>query len=165
MFNLNPLDLPGAAWQHGLMLLVAGVLGFLIGYSSRQRETQQLGEELAGAGPDADPLRRRATPSANFDADGDETAVLIRVAARADQLNFDRIGRATAAQADDLKAIVGVGPFLEKKLNAVGIYTFRQVANLTPEDVEQVNTLIEFFPGRIARDNWVGQAAERLKPN
>ncbi len=89
-----------------------------------------------------------------------EAAVLNRIAARADELNFDRIGRATAAEADDLKDIVGVGPFLERKLHSLGIYTFRQVANFTKEDIDKVNEIIEFFPGRIERDNWVEQSRQ-----
>ena len=89
-----------------------------------------------------------------------EEAVLNRIAARANEINFDRIGLATAAEADDLKDIVGVGPFLERKLHSLGIYTFRQVANFTKEDVDQVNSIIEFFPGRIERDNWVDQSKD-----
>ena len=87
-----------------------------------------------------------------------EAAVLSRIAARAHEVNFDRIGRASAAEADDLKDIIGIGPFLERKLNAIGIYTYRQVANFTKEDSETVNRIIEFFPGRIERDNWVDQS-------
>lgn len=91
-------------------------------------------------------------------AQGSEAAVLSRIALRASELNFDRIGRATAADADDLKDIVGIGPFLERKLHSLGIYTFRQVANFAKEDIDKVNEIIEFFPGRIERDNWVGQS-------
>lgn len=91
-------------------------------------------------------------------AGNSEDAVLNRIAARASEINFDRIGRATAADADDLKDIVGVGPFLERKLHSLGIYTFRQVANFTKEDIDKVNEIIEFFPGRIERDNWVSQS-------
>lgn len=87
-----------------------------------------------------------------------EAAVLSRIASRSSELNFDRIGRATAAEADDLKDIVGIGPFLERKLHSLGIFTFRQVSNFTKEDISKVNEIIEFFPGRIDRDNWVGQA-------
>ncbi|RYF73449.1 MAG: hypothetical protein EOO39_10405 [Cytophagaceae bacterium] len=87
-----------------------------------------------------------------------EDAVLNRIASRASEINFDRIGRATAAEADDLKDIVGVGPFLERKLHSLGIYTFRQVGNFTKEDIDKVNEIIEFFPGRIERDNWVSQS-------
>ncbi len=87
-----------------------------------------------------------------------EDAVLNRIASRASEINFDRIGRATAAEADDLKDIVGIGPFLERKLHSLGIYTFRQVSNFTKEDINKVNEIIEFFPGRIERDNWVSQS-------
>ncbi|GAB3990506.1 hypothetical protein GCM10028807_17820 [Spirosoma daeguense] len=89
-----------------------------------------------------------------------EAAVLNRIASRASEINFDRIGRAVATEADDLKDIVGIGPFLERKLHSLGIYTFRQVGNFTKEDIDKVNEIIEFFPGRIERDNWVEQAKD-----
>ncbi|MFL2957167.1 MAG: putative Ig domain-containing protein [Candidatus Thalassarchaeaceae archaeon] len=59
---------------------------------------------------------------------------------------------------DNLQEIKGVGPFIEEKLNALGIYTFRQIANMNFEIEEQVNVAIEFFPGRIRRDEWAKQA-------
>ena len=59
---------------------------------------------------------------------------------------------------DDLQRIKGVGPFIEDKLNALGIYTFEQVGNMTSEIEEQVNIAIEFFSGRIKRDKWANQA-------
>ena len=91
-------------------------------------------------------------------AQSSEAAVLSRIASRAGELNFNRIGRAVASDADDLKDIVGVGPFLERKLHSLGIYTFRQISNFAKEDIDKVNEIIEFFPGRIERDNWVGQS-------
>ena len=59
---------------------------------------------------------------------------------------------------DNLQDIKGVGPFIEEKLNALGIYTFKQIANMNFEIEEQVNVAIEFFPGRIRRDEWAKQA-------
>jgi large subunit ribosomal protein L21 len=64
--------------------------------------------------------------------------------------------------ADDLKKISGVGPVLEKKLNALGITTFAQVAAFTPEDIAKVDDALS-FKGRIERDNWLEQAAEFAK--
>jgi predicted flap endonuclease-1-like 5' DNA nuclease len=61
---------------------------------------------------------------------------------------------------DDLTRIKGIGPFIEKRLNMLGIYTFRQISEFTPETVEHISKAIEFFPKRIVRDNWVGQAKE-----
>ena len=64
---------------------------------------------------------------------------------------------------DDLKVIKGIGPFIAEKLNALGIYTFDQVGNMTPKIEEQVNQAIEFFSGRIKRDEWAKQAKELAK--
>ncbi|MEK9730613.1 MAG: putative Ig domain-containing protein, partial [Candidatus Poseidoniales archaeon] len=66
---------------------------------------------------------------------------------------------------NDLQAIKGVGPFIEEKLNALGIYTWRQVANMNAKLEEQVNQAIEFFPGRVKRDQWVAQAKILLGEN
>jgi predicted flap endonuclease-1-like 5' DNA nuclease len=64
----------------------------------------------------------------------------------------------TEDEKDDLTVIKGIGPFIEKRLNMVGIYTLRQISELTPETIEHVTKAIEFFPNRMVRDNWVGQA-------
>jgi predicted flap endonuclease-1-like 5' DNA nuclease len=65
----------------------------------------------------------------------------------------------TEKQKDNLKMISGIGPVLEQKLNALGIYTFRQISEFTPQAIEHVTSSIKFFPDRIGRDNWIGQAA------
>ena len=61
---------------------------------------------------------------------------------------------------DDLKVIKGIGPGIEAKLNKAGIFSFRQISELTEESIERVSSVIEFFPGRIARDRWVEQASK-----
>ena len=58
---------------------------------------------------------------------------------------------------DDLKKITGVGPVLEKKLNALGITRFDQVAGFSDEDIAKVDDALN-FKGRILRDDWIGQA-------
>lgn len=77
-------------------------------------------------------------------------------------LNFDSFGKAEAKDKDDLKKISGVGPFIEKKLNSIGIYTFDQISRFSEDDIDTVTALIQFFPGRILRDDWKGQA-QKLK--
>ena len=69
---------------------------------------------------------------------------------------------ARASGADDLKQIKGVGPKLEKSLNALGIYHFDQVATLRKKEVEWVDTNMG-FKGRIERDGWIAQATEFMK--
>lgn len=108
--------------------------------------------------PLIDPVITPLMPIVPLAYGSSEAAVLQRIAARANELNFARIGVASATEADDLKDIVGIGPFLERKLHSLGIYTFRQVAHFIKEDIDKVNEIIEFFPGRIERDNWVDQS-------
>lgn len=69
-----------------------------------------------------------------------------------------QIPQATPAERDDLKQVNGIGPFIEEKLNDLGIYTFEQISQLDEELIETLTNAIEFFPGRIDRDDWVGQA-------
>ncbi|MFN7116508.1 MAG: helix-hairpin-helix domain-containing protein [Saprospiraceae bacterium] len=63
-------------------------------------------------------------------------------------------------QRDDLTRIEGIGPFLEKQLNDIGIYRFEQIAKWDGSDIHQVTQQIRYFPGRIERENWVGQAVQ-----
>lgn len=65
---------------------------------------------------------------------------------------------APAGAPDDLTAIRGVGPKIKSTLNALGIYHFRQIAALTPDEVRWLAGELGAFPGRIARENWIGQA-------
>lgn len=64
---------------------------------------------------------------------------------------------APEGEKDDLKRISGVGPVLEETLNDLGIYHFHQIAKFTDADIEAVENETN-FPGRIGRDDWIGQA-------
>ena len=85
---------------------------------------------------------------------------LARIAEKKDSIDFSTLGNAREEDKDDLKSIKGIGPFLEEKLNALGIYTYEQISKMTPELEDKVNEAIEFFPGRIKRDEWVKQAKD-----
>jgi predicted flap endonuclease-1-like 5' DNA nuclease len=65
-----------------------------------------------------------------------------------------------ADEKDDLQIINGIGPGIEKKLNTLGIYSFRQISELTEESIKKLTESIKFFPGRIDRDRWVEQASK-----
>lgn len=71
--------------------------------------------------------------------------------------------RARPAQPDDLKAISGVGPKLEKTLNGFGIWTHAQIAALTEAEIAWLDGHLR-LGGRIGRDDWTGQAG-RLAGN
>jgi branched-chain amino acid transport system ATP-binding protein len=63
---------------------------------------------------------------------------------------------------DDLLIIKGIGPVNLRKLNAHGITTFAQVAAWKKADIAAVEKYLE-FDGRIAREDWIGQAKQFAK--
>jgi predicted flap endonuclease-1-like 5' DNA nuclease len=63
---------------------------------------------------------------------------------------------------EDLTIIKGIGPFIQEKLNELGIYTIEQISDFTIDTVIKVTEAIEYFPGRIQRDFWVEQANQIL---
>jgi len=63
---------------------------------------------------------------------------------------------------DDLKMIAGIGPVLEKALNAQGITTFAQIAALKKRQVAELEEKMK-FPGRVERDEWIKQAKALAK--
>jgi ABC transporter len=68
----------------------------------------------------------------------------------------------TAASADNLLLIKGIGPVNNTKLLAHGIASFAQIAAWKKSDVVSVEKYLE-FDGRIAREDWIGQAARLAK--
>ena len=54
--------------------------------------------------------------------------------------------------------IHGIGPYIEERLNEIGIYDFEQISRLSIQDIRVLTDLIDFFPGRIEQDNWMAQA-------
>ena len=64
---------------------------------------------------------------------------------------------APKGEPDDLKKISGVGPVIEKKLHALGITQYEQVAAFTADDIANVDDALA-FKGRIERDDWLAQS-------
>jgi predicted flap endonuclease-1-like 5' DNA nuclease len=86
-----------------------------------------------------------------------------RIMERKVHIYYNRIGIGHKDIADDLTKISGIGGWIMEKLNALDIYTFRQIGNFTDEDVQLVTDAIEYFPGRIERDEWILQARELVR--
>ncbi len=57
----------------------------------------------------------------------------------------------------DLQKVRGIGPAIAKKLRALGIEDLGQIAKLDDEGIDALDQELS-FPGRIRRDDWVGQA-------
>ena len=62
---------------------------------------------------------------------------------------------------DALTEINGIGPVIEGKLKALGVTTFKQIAELSAEDVERIDAQLN-FKGRIEREEWISQAKAKL---
>jgi predicted flap endonuclease-1-like 5' DNA nuclease len=60
---------------------------------------------------------------------------------------------------DNLQTLKGVGPKLAAQLNANGITRFDQLAALSSNEVEILDSRLGAFRGRVARDRLVEQAA------
>jgi len=127
---------------------------------------EQVIEEL-DAEPDrahgpADSASMMAGPLSETVAHSDDDGEIVKVergASKAEQ--YDRISNALRAPRgggpDQLTLIKGIGPVNEKKLNEHGIYHFDQIAAWTQADVKAAEAYLE-FDGRIAREDWIGQA-------
>lgn len=70
---------------------------------------------------------------------------------------FEEIGIVSESDRDDLKRIKGIGKVYEGRLNEIGIFTFAQISKLQGKGIEAIEALTG-FPGRIQREDWVGQA-------
>ncbi|MBC7892029.1 MAG: hypothetical protein H7Y12_07460 [Sphingobacteriaceae bacterium] len=149
MFDLNPLNNPNATWQHWLLAIVAGLIGFVIGYISRKREAEALEPQLARLETEVEEcLSSKAVAS---------TSAQVRVAplpvppppapvVLPEPEPMPGVGFITpspmvlpvATPADDLKIVEGIGPKIEELLNNEGILTFEQLAVTSPEHLTQI---------------------------
>jgi len=68
----------------------------------------------------------------------------------------------TPGHRDDLTLIDGIGATLQKKLNDLGITSFKQIAELTEQDIDNINQQLA-FKGRIEREGWVAQAQKLVE--
>ncbi len=79
------------------------------------------------------------------------------------RLLIEKIGLALNKDKNDLQKISGIGSILESKLHEAGILSFQQLALLEKTDIETLTEIIDYFPDRIERDEWVQQAKSKLK--
>ncbi len=68
-----------------------------------------------------------------------------------------RKGGVAAPQVDDLKSIKGMAAFVDL-LHGMGISTFAQISRWDDDTVIAVAKSLDISPGKIYRDDWVGQA-------
>jgi len=71
---------------------------------------------------------------------------------------------APQGEPDDLKALPGVGPKLADKLNEYGIFHYHQLAAMSEDDLNQMDSALN-LRGRATRDDWAGQAKQMMEDN
>ena len=103
------------------------------------------GRDASNEAIDDDDLIDPAVLEADDDDDDDHEIVQDR------QINGAR---------DRLQAIKGIGPAIEKTLNEMGIFRFRQIAEMSEYDIDRVARRLKGFRSRIYREDWIGQARE-----
>jgi len=123
------------------------------------------GEPDRAHGP-SDSASMMAGPVSDTIAHSDEAGETVKVAkgaSKAEQYDhrMAALSNALAAPrggtADQLTRIKGIGPVNERKLHEHGIFHFEQIAAWGEADIEAAEVYLE-FDGRIAREDWVGQA-------
>ncbi|MEM9211487.1 MAG: bL21 family ribosomal protein, partial [Pseudomonadota bacterium] len=121
------------------------------------------------AAPKAKATKKKAAPKAEAKADAPKKEAAPKKAAKEEaSVAADAVKPANLLDAahdgkpDDLKKISGVGPKLEEKLHANGIFHYDQIAAWTAAEIAYVDDQLS-FKGRIERDDWIGQATELMK--
>ena len=81
---------------------------------------------------------------------------VVKDATKAATRSFQALAK-PLGRADDLTCIKGVGPKMQEKLNAIGVFHFWQLASLAPAGAEMLDATL-VANGRVKRDKWVAQA-------
>jgi len=146
-------------------LFGAFIIGIYFGRLSKKEKNknphQKINEETNDHIDLADDISKiRATKT--FERGGKETVKTVIYETKNEGLNFDRIGKSSIQNKDDLLKIKGIGKTVEEKLNNIGIYSYNQITNFNSKDIQDITELTKLFPGRIERDDWIGQAYKLL---
>ena len=155
MFDLNPLNNPDAWWQHMLMLVVAGIIGYIIGYRSRRGLIVELEDELAGLDAQLDDCRRTTIAAPVVAPVAAIAPIVVEIEKPAPPAvtevptvvapePMDAIVAPVAdlpvapPKHDNLKLVEGIGPKIEELLNKEGIVTFRQLSEASYERLTDI---------------------------
>lgn len=90
----------------------------------------------------------------------EQPAYLTEAEERLQKALLQDIPPAQRETADDLKAINGIGPLIEKRLNDLGIYNYRQIAAFDENFTDLLAEVMGVSADTIRRDNWREQAKQ-----
>ena len=133
-----------------IVVLMALVLAFIV---LRPRQRVQL--------TDSTPVRPHMAQKRPFEGRGlagEAAAATSDVAGDILRAPVHRALDGSKAPHDDLCAIKGIGPKFADALQAQGFARFEQLAQLTPTEIDRLDSQLGAFRGRITRDRVVEQA-------
>lgn len=122
------------------------------------------GEPDRAHGP-SDSASMMAGPVTDTVGHSDDDGEIVKVekgASKAEQYDHklalsNSLAAPKGGEPDKLTLIKGIGPVNERKLHEHGIFHFEQIAEWTDADIKAAEAYLD-FDGRIAREDWVGQA-------
>ncbi|NNC72477.1 MAG: hypothetical protein HKN78_06320 [Sphingomonadaceae bacterium] len=157
-----------------LVMLASSLLGFLIGWWIWHRAAENQDAALAErssapiippAPVESEPIVATPEPEPQpvaLAADSKEALELDQPIDDAEETaTDDDVSPFLAApdgDPDDLTKIKGVGPKLNDLLHGLGVYHFGQIAGWNDAQIEEVDSQLGSFKGRIVRDRWIDQA-------
>lgn len=115
MFELNPFSHPDAWWQHSIILAVAAIIGYIIGYRSGKVTISKLEEDLLSL--DSQLLKCQSEKGTSNELK---------------TLSNDVI------PSDNLKMIEGIGPKIEQLLKANGLRTFSELSQASVDTISDI---------------------------
>lgn len=119
LLELNPLSLPVAISEIVVALLVASLIGYVIGRWITKGQLKELNEVLTMKEGELEQCKAQQT----LPSDRQKAASGLSIKSR---------------EADDLKEIEGIGPRIEKVLNSEQIFRFAELASATPERLKGI---------------------------
>lgn len=137
---------------------------FLIGLFFGQRKTTDKNndqynlEKYEDLNIQDDISKIRATKT--FERGGKEPVNNIQMKIQTNDLNYERFGKASFIDKNNLQHITGIGESIEEKLNNIDIYTYKQISNFNESDIHKISELINFPVSKIESTKWVEQAYE-----
>jgi predicted flap endonuclease-1-like 5' DNA nuclease len=134
--HFNPFEQTGAWWQHLLMLVVAAVLGYIIGYITKKSEVENLESKLSLLDAAVDDFYKTKEVVAVSPI---PVAIENKLPEPAVERNAPVVVPTVAPVIpDDLKLVEGIGSKIEQLLNNEGIFTFAQLASTSPERIKEI---------------------------
>lgn len=126
--HFNPFASGDAWWQHLLMLAVAAILGYIIGYLTSKGKMEKLQTELDALDIDLEECQQRKKVLAVTSSPSAKAVTYIAPAPTP----------VVAVIPDDLKRIEGIGPKIEQLLHKEGILTYAQLAETPSERIKEI---------------------------